>query len=62
MDNKILAIKNAILGRARVIKQEFYGSYLIVLVTITRASVLAERETFKKHLAYSNITSELIYE
>jgi len=57
-DNKVPAIKDAILGRARVIKQEY--RYLIALVVRTRVSILLEEKTLKKALrSLYDITPEL---
>jgi hypothetical protein len=47
--NKVPVIKDATLGRAKVIKQR--SMYLIALVTKTRASALLEKEILKEALS-----------
>jgi len=47
-DNRVPAIKNAILGKVRVIKQGY--RYLIALVIKTKISTLLEEETLKEVL------------
>jgi len=57
-DNKGPAIKDAILRRARVIKQEY--KYLIALVVRTRVSTLLEEKTLKEALhSLYDVTLEL---
>jgi hypothetical protein len=57
-DNKVPVIKDATLGRARVIKRG--RRYLIALVTKTRASALLEKEILKEALrSLYDVTLEL---
>jgi hypothetical protein len=57
-DNKVFVIKNATLGRARIIKQG--RRYLIALVTKTRAFALLEKEILNEALrSLHDVTLEL---
>jgi len=57
-NNKVPVIKDAILGRAKVRKQE--SRYLIALATKTRASSLLEKKILKAaHSSLYHVTLEL---